>query len=165
MTLIAVYPSTSKHRKAGDRLASVQCDGCGKFQTRIYSRAERCESHYCDRSCRHDASLSRIPEFFKDRKGYIIFHKRGHPLGTKGGKVRVSRLVYWQESGYDDSVLGLLTNGATVHHRNAVRDDNRPENLELRISDHGAGIGESDMVHTLLGLGYTVQPPLWRKTQ
>ena len=159
MTLIAIYPSTGGH----GHLADIQCDSCGKTQKRSHFAAKRARNHYCSKSCYRNASLSRIPDFRKSREGYILFTKRAHPLANKWSEVYVSKLIYWQESGYDDSVLRLLTNGATVHHRNAVRDDNRPENLELRISDHGAGIGENDMVHTLMGLGYKVQPPPWRR--
>ena len=39
-----------------------------------------------------------------------------------------------------------LTKGETVHHRNGVRDDNRPENLELWASNHTPGQRVSDLV-------------------
>jgi hypothetical protein len=34
----------------------------------------------------------------------------------------------------------------TVHHRNGVRHDNRPENLELRVSTHPKGQAAEDVV-------------------
>jgi hypothetical protein len=39
-----------------------------------------------------------------------------------------------------------LTRGETVHHRNGVRDDNSPENLDLGTRPQPAGIRASDAI-------------------
>jgi HNH endonuclease len=62
----------------------------------------------------------------------------GHPRAGKGAYVFEHILVMEQ-------LLGrYLLPDETVHHLNGVRDDNRPENLELRTRPQPTGIRASD---------------------
>jgi hypothetical protein len=67
------------------------------------------------------------------KTGYLNQHGGG---GTKG----VHRLVMEEMLGRE------LESFETVHHKNGVRDDNRPENLELWVKAHGAGQRVEDLV-------------------
>lgn len=79
----------------------------------------------------------------EEGKGYVlILLPVDHPfvcMAHKGnGTVMEHRLVMAEYLGRP------LLPTETVHHRNGVRDDNRIENLELWIGNHGAGIRASD---------------------
>jgi hypothetical protein len=57
-------------------------------------------------------------------KGYVLLHRPEHPSASKAGYVMEHRLAV-------EALLGrLLAADEVVHHRNHIRDDNRPENLE-----------------------------------
>jgi HNH endonuclease len=72
------------------------------------------------------------------KEGYLLVKAHGHPAATKKGYVFQHRLVMEQ-------VLGrYLLPEENVHHMNGVRDDNRPENLELWNTSQPAGQRAAD---------------------
>jgi hypothetical protein len=69
-----------------------------------------------------------------------MVHDWSHPRAGPNGYVFEHILVI-------ESVLGRqLWPDENVHHRNGVRDDNRPENLELWIRPQPPGIRVEDAV-------------------
>lgn len=64
----------------------------------------------------------------------------GHPRADQGNYVFEHVLVMEQMLGR------YLLPGENVHHRNGVKDDNRPENLELWTRPQPTGIRASDAV-------------------
>jgi hypothetical protein len=80
----------------------------------------------------------------KNSGGYLYVHAAGHPNAHKDGQIAVHRLVMAE-------LLGRpLKDSESVHHRNGVRTDNRPENLELRVRYHGSGQAVEDRIEDAL---------------
>ena len=76
----------------------------------------------------------------RHKRGYLMLWVPEHPRAGNGSYVFEHILVM-------ERMLGrYLLPGENVHHRNGVRDDNRPENLELWTSPQPTGIRVSDAV-------------------
>lgn len=76
----------------------------------------------------------------KDDYGYVLIRKPKHHRSKSNGYVREHIVVM-------EKVLGRrLKKGETVHHKNGIRNDNRPENLELWTKSHPPGQRVSDIV-------------------
>lgn len=71
---------------------------------------------------------------YKDDNGYVIVRKEG------SRKILEHRLVMEQVLGRD------LQPRENVHHKNGIRDDNSPENLELWVKPQPQGQRVSDLV-------------------
>jgi hypothetical protein len=76
----------------------------------------------------------------KTHHGYVKVHDRNHPRSDRGGFVCEHVKVM-------ESIVGRhISTVESVHHLNGIRDDNRPENLELWSKSHPAGQRVEDKV-------------------
>jgi hypothetical protein len=100
---------------------------------------------YCSLSC---TGVAAHRTQFKRRKGYFI-DKHGYVLLNPPGRTRKGRQTYQQPEhrAVMEKILGRkLEKHETVHHKNGIRHDNRPENLELWSSGrHGRGQRAADL--------------------
>ncbi|MBA5222210.1 HNH endonuclease [Streptomyces griseoaurantiacus] len=77
---------------------------------------------------------------YKNRHGYVIVYAPDHPSSPPSGLIGEHRLVMEKKLGR------FLTSVENVHHINGVRDDNRPENLELWDTSQPSGQRIEDKV-------------------
>ena len=115
-----------------------QCE-CGN--KRNYTTAAIMGGQYKSCGCMQEGHPNYIHKNSKDASGYIQVYCPEHPRShKKGNKVPEHILVMEQ-------VIGrYITKEETVHHKNGIRDDNRPENLELWASRHPKGQRISDLL-------------------
>jgi hypothetical protein len=94
-------------------------------------RAHGYKQKFCSKGC---ANKSRPPKIWLDKNGYP-------QMTGANGRGRGVHLVVMER------ILGRkLLPHETVHHKNSIRHDNRPENLELWSGRHGKGHRVADQV-------------------
>ena len=72
--------------------------------------------------------------------GYRIIYLPGHPNANRYGRIAEHRKIMADKLGRP------LRQGESPHHKNGVRLDNRPENLELWVKSQPPGQRVSDLV-------------------
>lgn len=81
---------------------------------------------FCSRPCANKAKEIQGPGWkYKRKDGYIHVYYPAHPDSTKAGWILEHRLVAEQKYGR------RILSSEHVHHLNEIKDDNRPENLEV----------------------------------
>jgi hypothetical protein len=90
-------------------------------------------------------------------KGYRRMIRKGHPNAGKSGSIFEHVVVMTEMLGRP------LTKGETVHHKNGVKDDNRPDNLELWCHSHHSGQRVTDRIADAIELlrRYAGDSSLW----
>lgn len=127
--------NTFRHEKVNGRSEAVvdrECSTCG-FVDVVRVRSIR-ESRRLGYSLDPRCAKCRWPGETITSSGYRLLFAPDHPARTKDGYVPEHRLVMEREMGR------FLYAWETVHHKNGVRQDNRPENLQLRTGKHGQGV-------------------------
>lgn len=111
------------------------CEGCGTAMMVVPSYPNK---RFCSRPCYEAHRIKRSGigrmhngrEVIKDHAGYLRIWQPDHPMATQG-RILEHRWVMEQ------SLDRYLRTDEHVHHLNGVKDDNRPENLQLMdAQDH-----------------------------
>ena len=122
------------------------CQFCGKPLTPkpYYSKGRlkgyRQYEKYCDHQCANAANNPPKNKgmgrgWYIDKAGYRIL-----PSGQRGGYRQPEHRAVME------AMIGRkLEDHETVHHKNGIRTDNRPENLELWAGRHGRGHRVEDL--------------------
>lgn len=133
--------STQPSTADPDRPAVCIIPGCEKPNTSL----GYCATHYQRHREGRDLDTPVVERLqgdrFIDRNGYVCFMQRGHPEATTDrGRVLEHRAVLAEKLGRK------LLPGEDAVHINGDRTDNRPKNLELRVTYLPTGQRPEDLL-------------------
>lgn len=112
------------------------CGRCESTPISDYAPGDNCRK--CSLSLRRDHAT---PRRERNPRGYVMVTGHyDHPNSTTYGRIYEHVLVMSKELGRP------LLPGENVHHINGLRDDNRPENLELWVTSQPKGQRPADLV-------------------
>lgn len=121
------------------RLGTCSVTGCN----RSVRASGLCAAHH-SRKTRGNLDpttpLRTIGQGWIDAHGYRYRQQRDHPNAHSTGKVAEHVIVMTEQLGR------ALMPGESVHHLNGIRDDNRPENLELWVTRQPSGQRVTDRI-------------------
>ena len=118
----------------------LRCPACRSKSVCACGRSKQLKSATCS-ACRSESrelNSNWKGGRSREKSGYVIVRVPDHPRAGKHPYVFEHILVA------EDMLGRYLVKGETVHHRNGVRNDNRPENLELWVRPQPSGIRASD---------------------
>ena len=108
---------------------------CGSLKTR---RAKTCLKCRAEAGARNGNWRGGT---VKHRAGYVLRRVPRHPKAKSANGYILEHVLVMEE------LLGrYLLEGENVHHKNGVKDDNRPEDLELWVRPQPSGMRASDAV-------------------
>jgi HNH endonuclease len=112
-----------------------------KSHNLLYGHTKSCGCLQKESVCRGSSHGQFKTGRSKDKKGYILLSGyQGHPRSYSSGQVLEHVIIMEKKLGR------ALLMSERVHHKNGIRHDNRPSNLELWCCNHPAGQRVSDML-------------------
>lgn len=145
-----------KDTEARNKFVCVNCgkehfrrrNQCGRVYTEQRLCSKQCKNEWVSKVYREKHGLPQITRRVK--RGYVelrIPAQDGQPVRHILEHRRIM-----------EQILGRpLLSKETVHHKNGIKTDNRPENLELFGSNHGRGQRVTDMVADAIKILQTYQ--------